>query len=123
MSQVLNDRRISQTHPLMTPAKLKETLPLLPNHADVIDQGRQTIADILDGKDERLLVIVGPCSVHDPKACIEYAEKLSELKDRHPKSYETSEQVMNGFSAITFNIHLKSGHSAPHGGGVRSNQQ
>jgi 3-deoxy-7-phosphoheptulonate synthase len=87
MSQVLNDRRISQTLPLITPAELKEGLPLTSLHANVVAQGRQTITNILDGKDERLLVIVGPCSVHDPKACIEYAEKLSELKDRHPKLY------------------------------------
>ena len=87
MSQALNDRRISQTLPLITPVKLKETLPLTARHADVVAQGRQTITDILDGKDERLLVIVGPCSAHDPKACLEYAKKLSALKDRYPKLY------------------------------------
>jgi 3-deoxy-7-phosphoheptulonate synthase len=59
MTLTFNDRRINQTLPLMTPAELKRTLPLLPQHAEVVAQGRQTIIDILDGKDERALVIQG----------------------------------------------------------------
>ncbi|NYT28118.1 MAG: 3-deoxy-7-phosphoheptulonate synthase [Candidatus Thiodubiliella endoseptemdiera] len=49
--------------------------------SDFIVDARQTIADILKGKDKRLLVVVGPCSIHDTKAAIEYAEKLATLRD------------------------------------------
>lgn len=50
--------------------------------SDFIVDARQTIADILKGKDKRLLVVVGPCSIHDTKAAIEYAEKLATLRDK-----------------------------------------
>jgi 3-deoxy-7-phosphoheptulonate synthase len=50
--------------------------------SDFIVEARQTIANILKGKDKRLLVIVGPCSIHDTKAAIEYAEKLAKLREQ-----------------------------------------
>jgi len=71
--------RITRTHPLISPAVLEEELPLSDAASDRVAAARDTIKRILDGEDERLLVIVGPCSVHDPAAALEYAERLEPL--------------------------------------------
>lgn len=60
----------------MTPRQLKMQFPLTEKTAHMIDQARQSIAAILQKKSNKLLVVVGPCSIHDPKAAQEYAEKL-----------------------------------------------
>ncbi len=73
----VSDRRIAQVVALDTPALLRERLPLLPSHADVVMKGRAEIAEILNGIDDRLLVVVGPCSVHDVDAALEYARRLA----------------------------------------------
>ena len=74
--------RITRTHPLISPAVLEEELPLTEAASDLVGRTRQTIKDVLWGNDERLLVIVGPCSVHDPAAALEYADRLAELAPR-----------------------------------------
>ena len=65
---------------LMTPQQLKQQQPLSSELAAHVQQQRQTIEKILKGQDSRLLVITGPCSIHDPKAVFEYAEKLRKLQ-------------------------------------------
>lgn len=65
---------------LMTPQQLKQQQPLSSELAAQVQQQRQTIEKILKGQDSRLLVITGPCSIHDPKAVFEYAEKLKKLQ-------------------------------------------
>lgn len=65
--------------PLITPAELKTELPLTEKALKTVTTGRQTIKDILDGKDKRLFVVVGPCSIHDVQAAHEYADKLAAL--------------------------------------------
>lgn len=70
-------RRVAE--PLPTPAQLRERLPLAPELATTIRRHRSDIRAVLKGEDERLLVIVGPCSLHDPDAAIEYAERLAGL--------------------------------------------
>lgn len=65
---------------LMTPQQLKQQQPLSSELAAQVQQQRQTIEKILKGQDSRLLVITGPCSIHDPKAVFEYAEKLRKLQ-------------------------------------------
>ena len=79
----VRDRRIARISPLTTPAVLFERLPLEPELADVVVRGREVVADILDGSDDRLLVVVGPCSVHDVDAALEYARRLREQARRH----------------------------------------
>jgi len=73
--------RIAQVHPLITPAVLEEDLPLPESTANFVKSSRTKIRDILSGRDTRFLVIVGPCSIHDPQAAVEYAQKLKELND------------------------------------------
>ncbi len=71
-----DDLRISAVRPLITPAVLTEEIPLSANGAEVVDRTRRAIEAILDTEDRRLLVVVGPCSIHDPRAALEYAERL-----------------------------------------------
>lgn len=66
---------------LITPEALKAALPMSPEVEENLRASRQVIEDILDGKDHRLFVVVGPCSIHDTKAALEYAQKLKALAD------------------------------------------
>ena len=79
----VRDTRIARVSPLTTPADLLERLPLEPELADVVLRGRAAVTAILDGDDDRLLVVVGPCSVHDARAALDYAHRLSEEASRH----------------------------------------
>lgn len=71
-----DDIRIEKLLPLIAPAILIEELPLGDEPAAMISQARQQIEDIVNGDDDRLLVVVGPCSIHDPDAAMEYAQRL-----------------------------------------------
>ncbi|HEX3277856.1 MAG TPA: 3-deoxy-7-phosphoheptulonate synthase [Thermoleophilaceae bacterium] len=75
--QQVRDLRIERTVPFPTPAHLLEELPLTDDQAEVVLRGRADITRILNRSDDRLLVVVGPCSVHDVHAAREYAERLS----------------------------------------------
>ncbi len=77
MSENTNDVRIRQAQPLITPWVLAEELPVEASQANTIASARKTIENILAGKDKRILAIVGPCSVHDPEALIDFAQKLA----------------------------------------------
>ena len=80
------DVNIRQLDPIPAPRYFLKELPLTDEMSDLVLRSRQEIRDILHGRDDRLLVIVGPCSIHDPKAAYEYATKLAavnkELSDR-----------------------------------------
>jgi 3-deoxy-7-phosphoheptulonate synthase len=82
----VRDQRIAKVVELAPPEKLLAELPLEAERARAVVKGREEVVDVLHGKDPRLLVVVGPCSVHDPKAALEYARRLSttarELSDR-----------------------------------------
>ncbi|MDI5986332.1 3-deoxy-7-phosphoheptulonate synthase [Halomonas sp. M4R5S39] len=81
----LNDTARPARHPvraLPTAGELCRALPLPPGLAARIAGQRQAIRDILDGRDDRLLVVVGPCSIHDPDAALAYARRLAELAPR-----------------------------------------
>ena len=73
----IRDQRIARAVPLVPPADIFEELPLSHAQAEVILRGRSDIAEILNRLDDRLLVVVGPCSVHDPQAALDYARRLS----------------------------------------------
>lgn len=67
---------------LISPDQLKEKLPLSDKAAQVVTEGRQTIRNILDRQDHRLMIVIGPCSIHDPKAAMDYAHRLKVLADK-----------------------------------------
>jgi 3-deoxy-7-phosphoheptulonate synthase len=81
-SDAVRDQRIDRLVPLIAPRELIGELPLTDAHVDVLLRGRGEVQAILDGDDDRLLVVVGPCSVHDVDATREYAERLSRLVNR-----------------------------------------
>ena len=76
------DLRIRTARPLLSPAILEEDLPLTEPGASLVDATRHTIGDILAGRDDRLLAVVGPCSIHDPAAALDYAQQLKTVADR-----------------------------------------
>ncbi|MDG9924182.1 MULTISPECIES: 3-deoxy-7-phosphoheptulonate synthase [unclassified Pseudomonas] len=75
----IDDLNVSSNETLITPAQLKREIPLTEAAQRTVAHGRQVVRDILDGKDHRLFVVVGPCSIHDIKAAHEYAERLKVL--------------------------------------------
>ena len=81
-----NDLHVIDTRPLISPALLHHELPITEAAAALVAETRDRVRNILQNKDRRMLVIVGPCSVHDVKAAYEYGEKLlalrTELQDR-----------------------------------------
>jgi len=78
-----DDTRIAGMRPLLAPAILIEEIPLSDKATKVIDQGRAESEAILRGDDDRLIVVVGPCSIHDTKAAIEYAERLVPYAEKY----------------------------------------
>ena len=75
-----SDTRITGYEPLLAPAALLAELPLGADRETTVEQGRTEIRRVLDMADDRLLVIVGPCSVHDPVAALDYARHLAEVQ-------------------------------------------
>lgn len=79
-SAPLQDARVSFGAPLPSPRVLREEIPLSPEVAQTVRDGRTTIENILTGQDGRFLAIVGPCSIHDPRAALDYARRLAKLR-------------------------------------------
>ena len=78
-SEHVRDNRIERVVPLLSPDTLIEELPLGDGHTEVVIKGRHDVERVLDRTDRRLLVVVGPCSVHDPEATLDYAGRLAAL--------------------------------------------
>jgi len=76
-----DDLRIVEMKELASPGQLIEQLPVTEGVSEVVYGARQTIHRILNGEDDRLLVIAGPCSIHDVEAALEYAKRLKSLRD------------------------------------------
>jgi 3-deoxy-7-phosphoheptulonate synthase len=77
-----DDLRISDQRPLLSPAILADELRAEESVLGVVDQGRRAVEGIVSGADRRLLAVVGPCSVHDPKSALEYAQRLKVVAER-----------------------------------------
>lgn len=78
----LSDLNIDDYQVVITPTELKKELPLPESVRDLVAQSRQTVKDILDGKDDRLFAVVGPCSIHDTDLALEYGKRLKALADQ-----------------------------------------
>ena len=83
----LSDLNIDDYQVVVTPSELKKELPLPESVRELVANSRQTVKDILDGKDDRLFAVVGPCSIHDTELALEYGKRLKALAD------EVSEQI------------------------------
>jgi 3-deoxy-7-phosphoheptulonate synthase len=78
-----DDVRIKSLRPLLPPAILMEEIPAHPEACRVVTQGRREVAEVLHGDSDRLVVVVGPCSIHHPEAGLEYARRLRRLADQY----------------------------------------
>ena len=80
-----DDLRIGGLRPLPPPAILMEELPVGEKSSETVARGRDQIHAVLHGEDDRLVVMVGPCSVHDPEAALDYARRLRAAADHHAR--------------------------------------
>ena len=83
MKLVTENLRIASVSPVSTPAQVQAELPLLEAAANTVARTRAAIQKVLSGEDDRLLVIVGPCSIHDPEAALDYATRLAAAREKH----------------------------------------
>jgi 3-deoxy-7-phosphoheptulonate synthase len=83
MHQPTADLRIRETRPLPAPATVEAEIPLDDAGSARIAKARREIASVMAGRDDRLVVVAGPCSIHDPAAAVEYAALLGEAAGRH----------------------------------------
>ena len=83
MQHEIDDVRIQNIRPLMAPDILLEDLPVRDAQSETIFSGRREIERIMSREDDRLVVIVGPCSIHDPEAGLEYARRLATLREQY----------------------------------------
>lgn len=81
-TQAIENINIEQPEILITPAELKQKIPLTDAARETVATGRKAIEAILEGRDHRILVVVGPCSIHDIDAAHEYAQRLKKLADQ-----------------------------------------
>ncbi len=111
-SQSVRDQRIEQVVPLATPALLLHDLPLSDEQAEFVLRSRAEITAILDRTDTRLLVVVGPCSVHDPEAALDYARRLKQLSAELPdlliamRVYFEKPRTTTGWKGLINDPHL-----------------
>lgn len=90
----LIDSRVTSKTTVITPKLLADVLPVSKRSAQVTADCRQAITDILEHEDRRLIVIVGPCSIHDPKSALEYAGHVKKWRERFGRNLEV---VMRGY--------------------------
>lgn len=83
-----DDLRIEAINDLVPPGQLMDEIPLRVAQEDFVTRSRQAAEDILKGRSDRLLVVAGPCSIHDAQSALEYAAKLKEARDRHAADLE-----------------------------------
>jgi 3-deoxy-7-phosphoheptulonate synthase len=113
MRYITDDLRIDRLKPLLPPAILMEELPVSERASTIVALARQVLARILRGEDDRLLLVVGPCSIHDLQAAEEYATRLKALAEelRHElyvvmRVYFEKPRTINGWKGLINDPHL-----------------
>ncbi len=86
-THLTDNLRVRELKKLETPARLKEELPLGDELTQKVVADRETVRSIIHRRDDRLLVIIGPCSIHDPKAALDYARRLAQLAEAVKEKY------------------------------------
>ena len=112
-----DDLRVKHIDELLPPIAHLYELPISEQASELVAQTRQQIANILHGKDNRLLVIIGPCSIHDPKAALEYAQRLLPLRQKDAKellivmrAYFEKPRTTVGWKGLINDPHLNGTH-------------
>ncbi|WP_442544783.1 3-deoxy-7-phosphoheptulonate synthase [Arthrobacter sp. KN11-1C] len=116
-AQTTSNLRVSRFEPLPTPQEIITELPLDARASAVVERGRDGVRAIMDGVDDRLLVIVGPCSIHDPKAGLEYARRLVSQAEKHKedllivmRAYFEKPRTTVGWKGLINDPHLDGSH-------------
>jgi 3-deoxy-7-phosphoheptulonate synthase len=117
-----SDLRILGTVPLLSPDELKAEVPLPDDAAETVYRAREEVRDVLHGRDTRPLVIVGPCSIHDPQAALEYGERLLALRRRYEsdllvvmRAYFEKPRTTVGWKGLINDPHLNGSHDIASG--------
>ena len=90
-----DDLRIDQLKPLIPPAILMEEYAITDRASETVGKARQAIAECVRGRNDRLVVVVGPCSIHDEAAAIEYAQRLREQAARLADASSPTEKMLS----------------------------
>ncbi len=93
MSYQTDDVRINKIKELLPPVALLERFPASEKATETVFASRESIHNIFQGKDDRLLVVIGPCSIHDTEAAIEYGKRLVELREKYKDTLEVVMRV------------------------------
>ena len=83
MQYLTDNTRITGLMEVSPPNEIITELPISADSSELVFKSRKEISDILHGRDDRLVVVVGPCSIHDPKSALEYAKRLKSLETKH----------------------------------------
>jgi 3-deoxy-7-phosphoheptulonate synthase len=116
------DIRITGYEPLLAPAALLDELPLSEQAGRIVERTRAEVRAVLDGSDDRLLIIAGPCSVHDPAAALEYAGRLQALAERSQadllvvmRVYFEKPRTVTGWKGLINDPDMDGGHDVHRG--------
>lgn len=117
-----DDLRIAGINPLISPSILAYYLPISEKAAELVTNTRLAAEKIMRGEDDRMLVVVGPCSIHDPKAALEYADLLKAEAERHSKDlliimrvYFEKPRTTVGWKGLINDPHLDDSFDINHG--------
>ena len=120
--ELIDNLNIAQFKPLISPQGLKNELPETDGVAQIVADSRSIIQDILVNKDKRLMVITGPCSLHDPKATLEYAGKLKQLQDEFGdkiliimRTYFEKPRTILGWKGMIYDPYLNNSYNIEEG--------
>ena len=95
ISKLTDDLKISSLKEMISPSNLITELPLSESAIKTVVNCRSEIVKILNGEDKRVMLIVGPCSIHDVDAAIEYAERLLKVKERVKNNIQNQQKFMD----------------------------
>ena len=117
-----SDTRITGYEPLFSPAALLDQLPLDDEASATVERSRAEVRAVLDGSDDRLLVIAGPCSVHDPAAALDYASRLIKARELHQadllivmRVYFEKPRTVTGWKGLINDPGMDGGHDVHRG--------
>jgi 3-deoxy-7-phosphoheptulonate synthase len=117
-----SDLRVRALDPLPAPRAMRTSLPLGTRRSDLVTTSRREVRDVLTGEDDRLVVIVGPCSVHDPAAALDYARRLAPLARELSEElvvvmrvYFEKPRTTVGWKGLINDPHLDGSHDVHHG--------
>jgi len=117
-----SDSRVVAYEQLISPVALLDELPLSREAAASVERSRDEVRAVLDGYDDRLLVIAGPCSVHDPAAALDYAGRLAALRDRYcddllvvMRVYFEKPRTVTGWKGLINDPEMDGGHDVHRG--------